>query len=172
MATDFGDESGEKLFDWILKIGQDASEQAMLASAEKLKSALQERPGRDRGRRRVSRDGAARRMGEAQHGAVRIPSRVPERKGGHRPEALGRGHRACLLRGPGQGVPSFQGGRRPRGVPHVRRSREAGRHRPRQGIGRARKDPRAGQGRPAARGARRGGPRQREGDGGGARQDP
>lgn len=40
MATDFGDESGEKLFDWILKIGQDASEQAMLASAEKLKSAF------------------------------------------------------------------------------------------------------------------------------------
>ena len=40
MATDFGDESGEKLFDWVLRIGQDASEQAMLASAEKLKNAL------------------------------------------------------------------------------------------------------------------------------------
>ena len=40
MATDFGDESGEKLFDWVLRIGQDASEQAMFASAEKLKNAL------------------------------------------------------------------------------------------------------------------------------------
>ena len=40
MATDFGDESGEKLFDWVLRIGQDASEQAMLASAERLKDAL------------------------------------------------------------------------------------------------------------------------------------
>lgn len=40
MATDFGDESGEKLFDWMLRIGQDAGEQAMLASAEKLKNAL------------------------------------------------------------------------------------------------------------------------------------
>ena len=40
MATDFGDESGENLFDWVLRIGQDASEQAMLASAEKLKNAL------------------------------------------------------------------------------------------------------------------------------------
>lgn len=40
MATDFGDESGEKLFDWMLKIGQDAGEQAMLASAERLKNAF------------------------------------------------------------------------------------------------------------------------------------
>ena len=42
MATDFGDESGEKLFDWVLRIGQDASEQAMLASAEKLKDVIRQ----------------------------------------------------------------------------------------------------------------------------------
>ncbi|WP_165248513.1 hypothetical protein [Adlercreutzia sp. ZJ141] len=40
MASDFGDESGEKLFDWFLRLGQDASEEAIRASAEKLKSAL------------------------------------------------------------------------------------------------------------------------------------
>ena len=40
MASDFGDESGEKLFDWFLRMGQDMSEEAMRASAEKLKSAI------------------------------------------------------------------------------------------------------------------------------------
>lgn len=40
MPSDFGDESGEKLFDWMLKVGQDASEAALLSSAEKLKSAF------------------------------------------------------------------------------------------------------------------------------------
>lgn len=40
MASDFGDESGEKLFDWLLRIGQDAGEQAMLQSADKLASAF------------------------------------------------------------------------------------------------------------------------------------
>ena len=50
MATDFGDESGEKLFDWVLRIGQDASEQAMLASAEKLKNALRNARGEIRGK--------------------------------------------------------------------------------------------------------------------------
>ena len=28
MATDFGDESGEKLFDWMLKVGQEAGQEA------------------------------------------------------------------------------------------------------------------------------------------------
>lgn len=40
MASDFGDESGEKLFDWLLRIGQDAGEQAMLQSADKLANAF------------------------------------------------------------------------------------------------------------------------------------
>lgn len=40
MPSDFGDESGEKLFDWILKVGQDASEAALLTSAERLKGAF------------------------------------------------------------------------------------------------------------------------------------
>lgn len=40
MAGDFGDESGEKLLDWMMKVGQDASEAALLASAERLKSAF------------------------------------------------------------------------------------------------------------------------------------
>lgn len=40
MPSDFGDESGEKLFDWMLKVGQDASEEAMLATANRLKEAF------------------------------------------------------------------------------------------------------------------------------------
>lgn len=32
MASDFGDESGEKLFDWMLRMGQDASQDAIRAS--------------------------------------------------------------------------------------------------------------------------------------------
>lgn len=40
MPGDFGDESGEKLFDWMLKVGQDASEAALLSSAERLKTAF------------------------------------------------------------------------------------------------------------------------------------
>ena len=40
MASDFGDESGEKLFDWLLRIGQDAGEKAMLESADKLATAF------------------------------------------------------------------------------------------------------------------------------------
>ena len=27
MATDFGDESGEKLFDWMLRVGQEAGQE-------------------------------------------------------------------------------------------------------------------------------------------------
>lgn len=40
MASDFGDESGEKLFDWLLRIGQDAGEKAMLDSADRLANAF------------------------------------------------------------------------------------------------------------------------------------
>lgn len=40
MASDYGDEAGEKLFDWMLRMGQDASQDAIRASAERLKSAI------------------------------------------------------------------------------------------------------------------------------------
>ena len=33
MASDYGDEAGEKLFDWMLRMGQDASQDAIRASA-------------------------------------------------------------------------------------------------------------------------------------------
>lgn len=40
MAEDFGDYSGEKLFDWMLRIGQDAGGAAALSAAERFKEAL------------------------------------------------------------------------------------------------------------------------------------
>ncbi len=40
MASDFGDESGEKLFDWMLRMGQDAGQDAIRASAERLRNAI------------------------------------------------------------------------------------------------------------------------------------
>lgn len=36
MTNDFGDDSGEKLVDWMIRIGQDAGEAAMMASGERL----------------------------------------------------------------------------------------------------------------------------------------
>lgn len=30
MASDYGDEAGEKLFDWMLRMGQDASQDAIV----------------------------------------------------------------------------------------------------------------------------------------------
>lgn len=40
MTDDFGDDSGEKLVDWMIRIGQDAGESAMTASGERLASAF------------------------------------------------------------------------------------------------------------------------------------
>lgn len=40
MPSDFGDDSGEKLVDWMIRIGQDAGQAAMLASGEKLADAF------------------------------------------------------------------------------------------------------------------------------------
>ena len=40
MSSDFGDESGEKLVDWMLVIGQDAGDAFMCSSAERLKGAF------------------------------------------------------------------------------------------------------------------------------------
>lgn len=40
MPSDFGDDSGEKMVDWMLSVGQDAGDSVMVASAEKLKGAF------------------------------------------------------------------------------------------------------------------------------------
>lgn len=40
MASDFGDESGERLFDWMLRVGQDASADAIKDAADRLKNAI------------------------------------------------------------------------------------------------------------------------------------
>ena len=62
MADDFGDYSGEALFDWILRMGQDAGGSAAMAAADRLKAALdnarkgagaQGPPGRRHGSRRA-----------------------------------------------------------------------------------------------------------------------
>ena len=40
MPSDFGDESGEKLVDWMMRVGEDMGAEAMQASAEKLAQAF------------------------------------------------------------------------------------------------------------------------------------
>ena len=40
MTNDFGDDSGEKHVDWMIRIGQDAGEAAMMASGERLATAF------------------------------------------------------------------------------------------------------------------------------------
>lgn len=40
MPSDYGDEAGEKLFDWMLKLGQEGGEALMVSSAKRLKEAL------------------------------------------------------------------------------------------------------------------------------------
>lgn len=40
MATDFGDESGEKLFDWMLRVAQEAGQEAIAKSAKNLANAI------------------------------------------------------------------------------------------------------------------------------------
>ena len=40
MASDFGDEAGGELYSWMLRIGQDAGEQAMRDAAKSLAGAL------------------------------------------------------------------------------------------------------------------------------------
>lgn len=46
MAEDFGDYSGEKLFDWLLRMGQDAGGAAALSAADRLREALSNAKGR------------------------------------------------------------------------------------------------------------------------------
>ena len=45
MPSDFGDESGEKLFDWMLRVGQDSGEQLMRNSANALRDAFRKARG-------------------------------------------------------------------------------------------------------------------------------
>lgn len=40
MASDFGDEAGGELYEWMLRVGQDAGEQAMRDAAKRFSSAL------------------------------------------------------------------------------------------------------------------------------------
>ena len=65
MASDYGDEAGEKLFDWMLRMGQDASQDAIRASAERLKSAIRNLRGQI--------DGP---LAEAERGGVREYARL------------------------------------------------------------------------------------------------
>lgn len=41
MAEDFGDYSGEKLFDWVMRMGQEAGGSAAMEAADRLKEALE-----------------------------------------------------------------------------------------------------------------------------------
>ncbi len=45
MPSDFGDESGEKLFDWMMDIGQEAGKEAMAGSAARMAMALRNAAG-------------------------------------------------------------------------------------------------------------------------------
>lgn len=49
MTNDFGDDSGEKLVDWMIRIGQDAGEAAMMASGERLAEAFRRARGEGEG---------------------------------------------------------------------------------------------------------------------------
>ena len=53
MPSDFGDESGEKLFDWMLRVGQEAGQAAMSHGAARVSMAFRNSVGE------ISRDGAA-----------------------------------------------------------------------------------------------------------------
>lgn len=64
MASDFGDESGEKLFDWMLRMGQDAGQDAIKESAERLRNAIRNVRGQ------MGEDG------QAQEGGVREFARL------------------------------------------------------------------------------------------------
>jgi hypothetical protein len=41
MASDYGDEAGEKLFDWLMQVGERAGEDAMTRAADRFSTALQ-----------------------------------------------------------------------------------------------------------------------------------
>lgn len=64
MASDFGDEAGEKLFDWMLRIGQEAGENAMTNSAKRLKEALRSARDKTQGTDRTGEDWAKLNMEE------------------------------------------------------------------------------------------------------------
>lgn len=60
MASDYGDDSGEKLVDWMLRVGQDAGGEAMSECAQRLSAALRNARGaisEDEGGRGADADG-------------------------------------------------------------------------------------------------------------------
>lgn len=60
MPSDFGDESGEKMVDWMIRVGQDMGGDAMMASADKLAKAFRN------AREGISADGSEVTEGEEQ----------------------------------------------------------------------------------------------------------
>lgn len=60
MPSDFGDESGEKMVDWMIRVGQDMGGDAMMASADKLAKAFRN------AREGISSDGSEVAEGEEQ----------------------------------------------------------------------------------------------------------
>lgn len=60
MASDFGDDAGDKLFDWMLRIGQDTAEDVMLGCASSLAEALRKTRGGIDGADRIGAEGTAR----------------------------------------------------------------------------------------------------------------
>lgn len=60
MASDFGDDAGDKLFDWMLRIGQDTAEDVMLGCATSLAEALRKTRGAIEGAEQIGPDGAVR----------------------------------------------------------------------------------------------------------------
>lgn len=60
MASDFGDDAGDKLFDWMLRIGQDTAEDVMLGCASSLAEALRKTRGAIEGAEQIGPDDAVR----------------------------------------------------------------------------------------------------------------
>lgn len=64
MPSDFGDESGEKLFDWMLRLGQEAGQAAMAHSAARVSMAFRNAVG-EIGHGQSAADAGIERAGEA-----------------------------------------------------------------------------------------------------------
>lgn len=71
MASDYGDDAGEKMIDDFMRFGERMGERAMYRRAERLKLAFENAT--DKARGAAAADGGARRarrVGEARHGGV------------------------------------------------------------------------------------------------------
>ena len=80
MPSDFGDESGEKLFDWMVRVGQEAGQAAMSHGAARVSMAFRNsvgeigREGAALANPPAARDGTG--MGEAQPARIQGAARV------------------------------------------------------------------------------------------------